>query len=188
MHVFVTCCSFSVFASLPWSLRTALRAAPLRLRLRSFFFPALRPCWHRWCLSLLSVLPSPPSVWGCCLPWVLSLPAGREFFGVGWCLFHLPHSLWELAWLISALVSPLPCLACPRAAARGSKSLASLVRHVPGPWPGAVSPFAACSVLQRPHLRAPAAQPPACVSGAATLLSCTAARVSRPLLRSGVAT
>ena len=105
------------------------------------------------CTARSSAAPSAPLflLWGCCLPWVLSLPAGREFFGVGWCLFHLPHSLWELAWLISALVSPLPCLACPRAAARGSKSfcfscpagpraaargsksLASLVRHVPGP-------------------------------------------------------
>ena len=170
MHVFVTCCCFlcerfaPVVAAHCTARSSAAPSAPLFLLSRPP--PLLAPLVP----SLLSVLPSPPSVWGCCLPWVLSLPAGREFFGVGWCLFHLPHALWELAWLISALVSPLPCPACPRAAARGSKSLASLVRHVSGPWPGTVSPFAACSVLQRPHLRAPAAQPLSYLDGTAAPL------------------
>eukprot|EP00966_Prymnesium_polylepis_P178236 4127229-Prymnesium_polylepis.1 len=44
------------------------------------------------------------------------------------------------------------------------------------------------TLAAQPHPCTPAAQPPACVSGAAALLSCTSARVSRPLLRSGVAT
>ena len=108
---------------------------------------------------------SPPAVgWGCCLPWVLSLPAGREFFGVGWCLFHLPHSLWELAWLISALVSPLS-LAAHAATARACARL-----HV---LPHALYCSGAAALPARaaqPHPRAPAAQPLSYLGGAAAPL------------------
>ena len=122
MHVFVTCCCFlcerfaPVVAAHCTARSSAAPSAPLFLLSRPP--PLLAPLVP----SLLSVLPSPPSVWGCCLPWVLSLPAGREFFGVGWCLFHLPHSLWELAWLISSLVS-LFSLAARTATARACARL-----------------------------------------------------------------